>query len=68
MSEVTLQVVDNGPILINGPVRLLDGQGKELKTEGTNKLALCRCGKTNTAPFCDGSHKQCGFQSAVRAE
>jgi len=27
-------------------------------------LALCRCGQTKNRPFCDGSHKICGFVAA----
>jgi uncharacterized Fe-S cluster protein YjdI len=49
----------NGPLLISGGVRVLDGEGNVLY-EG-DKAALCRCGGSANKPFCDGTHKTNGF-------
>ena len=27
----------------------------------------CHCGRSQSQPFCDGSHKDCGFESAETA-
>lgn len=59
--EVTIQASTNGPLLIQGNFRLLDGSGNEIDCAG--RTALCRCGATANQPFCDGSHKRIGFQS-----
>lgn len=66
MSEVRIKVRENGPYLVTGPVVLTDCDGNEYVVTGEN-IALCRCGQSNTKPFCDSSHKTCGFVAAERA-
>lgn len=51
----------NGPLLVNGNFVIRTGSGRE-GWRGT-KAALCRCGASKNKPFCDGSHKQAGFQA-----
>ena len=67
MSEVTIRIKDNGPLLVTGPIRLLDDDGNAYDLQGKETIALCRCGVSKVRPFCDGAHKQCNFQSAERA-
>ncbi|WP_432499062.1 CDGSH iron-sulfur domain-containing protein [Kineococcus auxinigenes] len=55
--EVTVTVCPGGPLLVRGPVTLLDGEGERLDP-GRRTVALCRCGRSAEAPFCDGSHKR----------
>jgi CDGSH-type Zn-finger protein len=67
-SEVTIRIRDNGPLLVEGPARLLDADGREFPRDPNKPaVALCRCGQSKNLPFCDGTHKTCGFQSSVRA-
>ncbi len=54
---------ENGPLVIQGPVKIVDHQGNEFTIPaGKETVALCRCGQSNNKPFCDGTHRQCGFQ------
>ncbi|QDU39294.1 Iron-binding zinc finger CDGSH type [Maioricimonas rarisocia] len=68
MSEVTINCRENGPFLVTGPAKVLDHQGKEFDLKGKQSVALCRCGASKNRPFCDGSHKECGFLASETAE
>ena len=48
-------------------LEILDGQGRPFGLGGRRAITLCRCGASQTKPFCDSSHKACGFDSAVEA-
>jgi CDGSH-type Zn-finger protein len=51
----------NGPYrMAGGVVIVVDAQGHETKVERP-RISLCRCGHSATKPFCDGTHKTCGF-------
>jgi CDGSH-type Zn-finger protein len=59
---------ENGPYVIQGTVRVVDHQGNEFAIPaGKDTVALCRCGHSKNKPFCDGSHRQCGFLAAELA-
>ena len=60
-----IQPSDNGPLLVRGPLTLMDQEGNLIALKGRN-VALCRCGNSANKPFCDGSHTRVGFRSAVR--
>lgn len=62
MAEVTIQALKNGPLLVKGPVQVLDAQGKPASAQPGQTLALCRCGQSSNKPLCDGSHQKAGFQ------
>ena len=53
-AAVKIRVISNGPLLTEGPVVLIDIEGKLLK-EGS-RMALCRCGLSENRPFCDNTH------------
>lgn len=51
----------HGPLLLQGSFTLVAGSGRTAWRG--NKAALCRCGASKNKPFCDGSHKDAGFQA-----
>jgi CDGSH-type Zn-finger protein len=67
MSEVVIKVRENGPLLVSGPVTVQDHLGNTFEVSGQGNIALCRCGQSQKKPFCDGSHKTCGFQAGELA-
>ena len=61
MADVTIQTLANGPLLVQGAVKMVDATGKEVPV-AKQPTALCRCGHSKNKPFCDGSHRATGFQ------
>ncbi len=55
-----IDISENGPILISGPVSIKYKESQELKESKT--IALCRCGMSSRKPYCDGTHKREGFK------
>src|SRR2546428_8038976 len=66
-SATTITPKPNGPLLVQGPVRILAPDGTELavppRKDGrpAEVVVLCRCGGSATKPFCDGTNKRIGF-------
>jgi CDGSH-type Zn-finger protein len=58
---------DNGPLLIEGPARVVDADGNEYDLTEHAAIFLCRCGASGTKPFCDGAHERLKFEAASRA-
>lgn len=67
MSDVSIDVTENGPLSVKGPFRLIDADGNEYDIGERKRVALCRCGGSTTKPFCDGTHSRTGFEAAERA-
>lgn len=73
-----IKVLPNGPYMVSGKVPLnqlrfvSDRNGASTAYEEIHKFEvdetyyLCRCGRSNKKPFCDGSHKQ-GFDGTETA-
>jgi len=78
-TSVRVTVSADGPYMVSGAVPLAkqtivadaDGgsqrweQGETIETRAS--YALCRCGQSNTKPFCDGTHAKVGFDGTETA-
>jgi len=51
----------SGPIWVKGgiPIEVADG----FEYAKRNRVTLCRCGRSQKKPFCDGSHAAAGFKA-----
>ena len=51
----------DGPLQVRGNMEIISGTGRVVAR--MESARLCRCGASNTKPFCDGSHSRVGFKS-----
>lgn len=58
--ETKVEVLENGPLLVYGTLKVTHRDGRE---ETKNKTtAFCRCGASQNKPFCDGAHVKDEFR------
>jgi glutamate synthase domain-containing protein 2/CDGSH-type Zn-finger protein len=55
-----LRCLKNGPYVVKGLATFTGIDGRPIPVKPT--LALCRCGRSETKPLCDGAHAQAGFK------
>jgi len=68
MADVTIRCRENGPLVVEGPIVVNDHQGNSFPISADKPaVALCRCGHSSNKPFCDGAHRDAGFQAAETA-
>jgi CDGSH-type Zn-finger protein len=53
-----VKVVPNGPILIDGPVRIEMPDGRVVESDRF-MVAVCTCRRSKDYPLCDTSHRRC---------
>jgi CDGSH-type Zn-finger protein len=53
----------SGPLYVRGgiPIYSADGSAYEVRA----RVTLCRCGKSQNKPFCDGAHAEAGFTDGL---
>lgn len=55
-AQVIVSPCNNGPLLVRGAQTVRDETGREHPVTRP-VVAICRCGKTSRAPWCDATHK-----------
>lgn len=58
---LVVRLARDGPLYLRGDVAVVTESGVPLG-DGT-RIALCRCGGSQNAPYCDGSHRERGFRA-----
>jgi CDGSH-type Zn-finger protein len=67
MAGARITIRNNGSIRVEGEFAILDQEGRPFDLGGRTSVSLCRCGQSAKKPFCDSTHKACGFASEVVA-
>jgi CDGSH-type Zn-finger protein len=52
-----VRVVPNGPVLVQGPVRIEMPDGTVVESDRF-MVAICACKRSKTYPLCDTSHRR----------
>jgi CDGSH-type Zn-finger protein/uncharacterized Fe-S cluster protein YjdI len=58
---LSVDPLTDGPLQVRGNMEIISGTGRVVAR--VESARLCRCGASNTKPFCDGSHARVGFKS-----
>lgn len=61
--EPSIGVEPDGSLWIRGGIPVVSEDGTPYEVR--NRQTLCRCGRSHNKPFCDGTHKQVGFEDPV---
>ncbi len=58
-NQTMIQVIANGPLKIKGKLLITKEDGTIIEKE---IASFCRCGASTNKPFCDGTHRENGFE------
>ena len=59
--ELAVDPERDGPYKVRGNLEIIIGTGRVVAR--VQNARLCRCGHSNTKPFCDNTHQRIGFKS-----
>lgn len=57
--DSTIKLIQGGPMIITGSFEIRGADGSMIELTPIQMLqgvALCRCGRSQNKPFCDGAH------------
>ncbi len=60
-TKTIIEATPDGPYVVKNPPPLKNSKGEAIPTKAV--AALCRCGRSDNKPFCDGTHKKVGFSA-----
>ncbi|HEX4986236.1 MAG TPA: CDGSH iron-sulfur domain-containing protein [Burkholderiales bacterium] len=58
--RLTITPKKDGPLHFSGNLELVSGTGRTL--DRLSEAWLCRCGRSQDKPYCDGTHKRTGWR------
>ena len=67
MADVSIEIRENGPLRVTGPITIKDKDGKEYSVPEGQWVSFCRCGQSGNKPFCDSAHRDAGFEAESTA-
>lgn len=59
---VTIVPHRDGPLIVRGAFTIQTQDGVVIDP-GRETVALCRCGRSRSRPFCDGTHQVANFRA-----
>ena len=62
IDPVTITPYRDGPLLVRGDVTIVGPDGELIHPE-RGVVALCRCGRSQLKPLCDGTHRVANFSA-----
>lgn len=60
MKNISISASPNGPLVLKNLQSLTEANGNSYPVKKSS-IALCRCGHSNSKPFCDGTHGKVGW-------
>jgi uncharacterized Fe-S cluster protein YjdI len=54
-----IRIMKDGPIVVDGNFKIIRADNSELRK--AHMTSFCRCGRSGSMPYCDGTHRKIGF-------
>ena len=67
MADITIEIRENGPLRVTGPINITDKDGNNYSIPEGQWVSMCRCGQSSNKPFCDSAHRDAGFEAESKA-
>ena len=63
MADVNVEIRENGPLRVTGPISITDKDGNAYSIPEGQWVSFCRCGLSENKPFCDSAQRSGGFEA-----